>query len=81
MGDGLRSSQRRLGPLRDHFEWCYPPHLADAPKDDDKLPELEADARFKALVGNLVNTPHKPHKPSVDEQPRDRRRASDNRDD
>ena len=32
------------------------------PKDDDKLPDEEAEARFKALVGNLVNTPHKPRK-------------------
>jgi hypothetical protein len=31
--------------------------------EDDKLPEAEADARFKRLVGNLVNTPHKPHEP------------------
>lgn len=30
--------------------------------EDDKLPEAEADARFQRLVGNLVNTPHKPHK-------------------
>jgi len=33
------------------------------PDDDDKLPDAEAEARFKRLVGNLVNTPHKPHKP------------------
>ena len=33
------------------------------PEDDDKLPEAEADERFNRLVGNLVNTPHKPHKP------------------
>lgn len=31
--------------------------------DDDKLPEAEADERFNRLVGNLVNTPHTPHKP------------------
>jgi hypothetical protein len=31
--------------------------------DDDKLPEAEAYARFQRLVGNLVNTPHKPHEP------------------
>lgn len=36
--------------------------MADPPKDDDKLPEREAEARFNKLVGNLVNTPHKPHK-------------------
>jgi len=35
----------------------------DAP-EDDKLPEAEADARFQRLVGNLVNTPHKPHVPT-----------------
>jgi hypothetical protein len=29
--------------------------------EDDKLPEAEANARFERLVGNLVNTPHKPH--------------------
>jgi hypothetical protein len=34
------------------------------PPDADKLPEAEAEARFKRLVGNLANTPHKPHKPS-----------------
>jgi hypothetical protein len=33
------------------------------PKEDDKLPEAEAEARFNRLVGKLVNTPHKPHKP------------------
>lgn len=33
------------------------------PKEPDNLPESEADARFKRLVGNLVNTPHKPHEP------------------
>jgi hypothetical protein len=37
--------------------------MTDNPKDEDKLPDAEAEARFKALVGNLVNTPHKPHKP------------------
>jgi len=46
------------------------------PPEDDKLPEAEADARFKRLVGNLVNTPHTPHKPKdADESsnpPRDR---------
>jgi hypothetical protein len=26
------------------------------PKDDDELPETEADARFKRLVGNPANT-------------------------
>jgi hypothetical protein len=36
--------------------------MPDTPKDDDKLPEDEATARFNKLVGNLVNTPHKPHK-------------------
>ena len=35
--------------------------MGDTTKDDDKLPDAEAEARFKALVGNLVNTPHKPH--------------------
>jgi hypothetical protein len=32
--------------------------------DDDKLPEAEADERFRRLVGNLVNTPPKPHEKS-----------------
>ena len=36
--------------------------MADTPKDDDKLPEAEAEARFNRLVGKLVNTPHQPHK-------------------
>jgi hypothetical protein len=34
------------------------------PQDDDKLPEPEATERFNRLVGNLVNTPHQPHKPA-----------------
>jgi hypothetical protein len=39
--------------------------MAKHPTDDNaKLPESEAEARFKRLVGNLVNTPHKPHKPA-----------------
>jgi hypothetical protein len=29
--------------------------------EDDKVPEHEAEERFNRLVGNLVNTPHKPH--------------------
>ncbi len=38
--------------------------MTDKPlPDDDRLPEAEAEARFKRLVGNLANTPHKPHKP------------------
>jgi hypothetical protein len=41
--------------------------MSDTPKDDDKLPDEEAEARFNALVGNLVNTPHKPHKPKPDD--------------
>jgi hypothetical protein len=34
------------------------------PPDSDKLPEAEAEERFRRLVGNLVNTPHQPHQPS-----------------
>jgi hypothetical protein len=30
--------------------------------ESDQLPDAEADARFKRLIGNLVNTPHKPHR-------------------
>jgi hypothetical protein len=37
--------------------------MTEKPPEDDKLPEAEAEARFKRLVGNLVNTPHKPHVP------------------
>jgi hypothetical protein len=40
--------------------------MAHPPKDPDKLPEQEADARFNKLVGNLVKTPHRPHKASPD---------------
>jgi hypothetical protein len=41
--------------------------------DKDKLPENEAEDRFNKLVGNLVNTPHKPHKaPPDDRQPTSR---------
>jgi hypothetical protein len=36
--------------------------MTNAPKDDDKLPEAEAESRFNRLVGKLVNTPHQPHK-------------------
>jgi hypothetical protein len=39
--------------------------MADKSFPDDKLPEAEAEARFKRLVGNLANTPHKPHKPKA----------------
>lgn len=35
--------------------------MTEAPNDDDKLPDAEAEARFKRVVGNLVNTPPKPH--------------------
>jgi hypothetical protein len=53
--------------------------MTNTPKDPDKLPEQEADARFNKLVGNLVNTPHKPHgKPSEKVQSRgaaDRKRG------
>jgi hypothetical protein len=30
--------------------------------DKDQLPEAEAEERFRRLVGNLVKTPHQPHK-------------------
>lgn len=46
--------------------------MTDKPRapEDDKLPEAEADARFQRLVGNLVNTPPKPHKDKdADEEP------------
>jgi hypothetical protein len=41
--------------------------MTDTPQtpDDDSLPEAEADERFNRLVGNLVNTPHTPHKGSA----------------
>jgi hypothetical protein len=39
--------------------------MTGPPKEDDKLPEAEAEARFNRLVGKLVNTPHQPHKPLV----------------
>lgn len=46
--------------------------MTDKPsQDDDKLPEAEAEERFNRLVGNLVNTPHKPHK---DEPPKREKR-------
>jgi hypothetical protein len=47
------------------------------PKDDDKLPDAEAEARFKRLVGNLVNTPHKPHKAPDDAPSKDHQRRRD----
>jgi hypothetical protein len=37
--------------------------MGDESKNDDKLPDAESDARFKRIVGNLLNTPRKPHKP------------------
>ena len=40
------------------------------PKDEDRLPDAEAEARFKRIVGNLVNTPHKPQAPRKDAQRR-----------
>lgn len=33
--------------------------------EDDKLQVDEAEARFKRVIGNLVNTPHKPHAPGA----------------
>ena len=41
--------------------------------EDDKLPETEANERFRKLVGNLVNTPHKPH---VVKRERDKRKPN-----
>jgi hypothetical protein len=35
--------------------------MTEIPKDEDKLPDAEAEERFRRTVGNLVNTPHKPH--------------------
>jgi hypothetical protein len=35
----------------------------DPPHDPDKLDDSEAERRFNDLVGRLVKTPHKPHKP------------------
>ncbi len=51
--------------------------MAESPaKDPDKLPDAEAEARFNRLVGNLVNTPHKPHKaPSNERRPVERPKA------
>ena len=49
----------------------------EPPPDTDKLPEPQADARFKRLVGNLVNTPHKP---SAHDQRGDPDNRTDNRD-
>lgn len=43
-------------------------HEPKSPLKDAKLDESEADARFKRLVGNLVNTPHKPHKAPPNEK-------------
>jgi len=52
--------------------------MADAPpKEDDKLPEREAEARFNKLVGNLVNTPHKPHKDQRHERTKPRGKGRD----
>jgi hypothetical protein len=31
--------------------------------DSDKLPEAEAEARFKRTLGNMLGTGPKPHKP------------------
>jgi hypothetical protein len=44
--------------------------MSSPPKETDKLPEAEAESRFRHLVGNLVNTPHKPHKAAKDEKPK-----------
>jgi hypothetical protein len=47
--------------------------MPDAPpKEDDNLPEQEATERFNRLVGNLVRTPHKPHKEGAASPPRKR---------
>lgn len=39
------------------------PVMPPDPEPDDKLPPDEAERRFNQLVGKLVNTPHKPHRP------------------
>ncbi len=39
--------------------------MADPPKDTDKLPPDEAERRFDQTLRNLLNTPHKPHKPAA----------------
>jgi hypothetical protein len=37
----------------------------EPPKDDDPLTEAEAEGRLRRLMGTLVKTPDKPHKPGV----------------
>ena len=37
--------------------------MTDNPSEDDK--REDADAEFQRVLGNLMNTPHKPHKPQV----------------
>jgi hypothetical protein len=50
--------------------------MSDKPRpEDDKLPESEADERFRQLVGNLVQTPHKPQDQMKVGTPRRRPRA------
>lgn len=36
--------------------------MIDKTPADDRLPDVEAEERFKRLVGNLAKMPHKPHK-------------------
>lgn len=47
--------------------------MTDKPKPSENLPEAEADERFNRLVGKLVNTPPKPHKPAAQPKPRNQR--------
>jgi hypothetical protein len=40
--------------------------MTDKPQsEDDKLPEAEAEERFRRTLGNLVNTAPAPHKSKV----------------
>jgi hypothetical protein len=40
------------------------------PKAYYKLPDADAEVRFKRIVGNLPNTPHRPHKSTGPEAPK-----------
>jgi hypothetical protein len=42
--------------------------MPEPPKDDDKLPDAEADARFNRAIKNALATPHTPHKLTGDDR-------------
>lgn len=45
--------------------------MTDNPSEDDK--REDADAEFQRVLGNLVNMPHRPHKPPATDEAKTKR--------